>query len=187
MSVPACHDGAMQADGDLTYPARLQGLSLELAKGAGYLPGAWHVMVESRVVGVGDADFSLAAQRVHTWQMHRDAGLSVAASGDVAVGVEVRLGIGIPPLAVVAECRVVAVTDKPREYGFAYGTLPRHPERGEEAFMVRWLDDDAVVGTVAAFSQAASWYARRGGPATRWVQGLAARRYLAAISLVTPT
>ena len=117
----------------------------------------------------------------------RDAGLSIDAAGEVEVGVAVRLGIGVPPLAVIADCRVVAVRDEQLEYGFAYGTLLRHPERGEEAFMVRLLEDDAVVGTVAAFSQPATWYARGGGPATRWVQGLAARRYLGAMSPVTPS
>lgn len=172
----------MQHDDDLTYPARLQGLSLELARGTPCLPGPWHVIVESRVIGVGSTDFYRAAERVRSWQMHRDAGLSVEAEGGASAGAEVRLGIGVPPLVVVAECSVVAVTNEPREYGIAYGTLPRHPERGEEAFTVSWRDDDAVVGTVAAFSQPATWYARGGGPATRWVQALAARRYLAAMN-----
>ena len=38
----------MQPDDGLTYPARLQGLSLVLARGAAYRPGPWHVMVVTR-------------------------------------------------------------------------------------------------------------------------------------------
>ena len=36
----------------------------------------------------------------------------------------------IGPLTAVAVCRIVAVVDEPDRYGFAYGTLPGHTERG---------------------------------------------------------
>ena len=40
--------------------------------------------------------------------------------------------------------RVVYVIDEPLRKGFAYGTLPGHPETGEEAFIVEYRDDDSV-------------------------------------------
>jgi uncharacterized protein (UPF0548 family) len=113
--------------------------------------------------------------------MHRDAGVRVAAESSAAKGVEVKMQIGAGPLSIAAECQVVAVVDAPREFGFAYGTLTQHPERGEEAFLVSWREDGTVVGTVAAFSRPARWYTRAGGPLGRAAQAVAARRYLAAM------
>lgn len=119
--------------------------------------------------------------RISSWQMHRDAGVHVQAGPVAAVGSQVTMRLGAGRWGITAECEVVAAVDADREAGFAYGTLARHPERGEEAFIVRWLDDDSVVGTVAAFSRPAQWYTKAGGPATRAVQAVAARRYLAAM------
>jgi uncharacterized protein (UPF0548 family) len=76
---------------------------------------------------------------------------------------------------------VVAVVDGDREGGFAYGTLPGHPERGEEAFLVQLLEDGAVVGSVAAFSRPARWFTRLFPPAPRAVQRQIARRYVQAM------
>jgi len=165
----------------LSYPARLRGLSVPLARGAVYLAGPWHVMVRTRVIGAGELDYRLASERVRSWQMHRDAGVNVEADSEVAEGVDVRMGIGAGPLRIAAECRVVSVVDEARESGFAYGTLARHPECGEEAFLVRWREDNTVVGAVAAFSQPAQWYTKAGGPVAHATQTLAARRYLAAM------
>ncbi|MCZ3389115.1 MAG: DUF1990 domain-containing protein [Actinomycetia bacterium] len=166
---------------ELTYPARLQGRSIPLAGGATYAAGPWHVLVQMQVIGAGELDFERAAQRITAWQMHRDAGVHIDADSAAAVGVEVAMGIGAGLLRITAECRVVAVVDEPRQSGFAYGTLARHPECGEEAFLVNWREDDAVVGSVAAFSQPARWYTKAGGPVTRAMQAVAARRYLGAM------
>lgn len=183
-----CHHGLVSAasgpeqpSSELTYPNRLLGGSISLARGASYEAGPWHILVRRQVIGSGQDDFRLAAERVATWQMHRDAGVRVVGGALAAVGSEVTMGIGVGPLRVVAACRVVAVVDELRESGFAYGTLARHPECGEEAFLIRWREDDAVVGTVAAFSQPARWFTKVGGLLATRAQSLAARRYLAAM------
>jgi uncharacterized protein (UPF0548 family) len=49
--------------------------------------------------------------------------------------------------------RVIRVVDEPRRRGFAYGTLPEHPLRGEEAFLVEWRDDDTVELVIRSFSR----------------------------------
>ena len=46
--------------------------------------------------------------------------------------------------------------------GFAYGTLPGHPENGEEAFVVSMSPDQVVRFEIQAFS-------RPGGPLVRLV------------------
>ena len=45
-------------------------------------------------------------------------------------------------------CRIVYVVEEGNEqqrYGFAYGTLPGHAERGEESFTVEWNKEDESV------------------------------------------
>ena len=58
--------------------------------------------------------------------------------------------------------RIVYVLDEsepnPR-YGFAYGTLPGHVERGEACYSITWdRADDRVWYEVHAFVQPAKWY-----------------------------
>jgi uncharacterized protein (UPF0548 family) len=79
---------------------------------------------------------------------------------------------------VLAACRVVAVVDEPDRFGFAYGTLPLHPESGEEAFLVERGPDDAVRFRVVAVSRPAHPLARLGAPVTRLVQRRVTSRYL---------
>jgi len=58
-------------------------------------------------------------------------------------------------------CRIVYVVDKPRRFGFAYGTLPDHIESGEERFTVEWHEeDDAVWYDILAFSRPNHFLAR---------------------------
>lgn len=149
----------------------------------GALPDGYRHLRRSRVVGSGRACFERAADRLMSWGMHRGAGLRVDASAPVAAeGVEVRVGFGLGPFRLPAPCRVVAVVDEPRRRGFAYGTLPGHPARGEEFFVVELADDDAVVAHVVAFSRHATVLARLGGPITTLVQNWMAGRYLKALS-----
>lgn len=159
---------------DLTYP--------EVGATAGTLPPGYHHLRRSRVIGSGAACFSTAGRRIMNWDMHRRAGFGVDESTPAAtVDADVDLRAGLGPLAITARCRVVEVIDAPRERGFAYGTLPGHPEIGEERFWVEWLDDDTVVGHVVAFSRPGRWFTRLGGPIGRVVQSRFAERYLDAL------
>jgi len=81
------------------------------------------------------------------------------------------------PLTAIAVCRVVAIVDEPDRYGFAYGTLPGHPERGEEAFVVQHANG-RLVFRIMAFSKPAEVLARLGGPVTRRIQQATTTRYL---------
>jgi uncharacterized protein (UPF0548 family) len=72
-------------------------------------------------------------------------------------------------------CRVVYTIDEvypsgALRFGFAYGTLPDHIERGEERFVVEWLPDDAVWYDLYAFSRPQSPLAWLGMPIARWYQ-----------------
>lgn len=78
--------------------------------------------------------------------------------------------------------RVVYVIDEPLRKGFAYGTLPGHPETGEEAFIVEYRDDDSVWLTIRAFSRPSSWIFWVGYPMVRLMQAIFTRRYAQSLS-----
>ena len=78
-------------------------------------------------------------------------------------------------------CRVVEVVDEPRRWGFAYGTLPSHPEQGEESFVVTWSDDDLVHSEIQAFSRPANHLVRLSGLIARWIQRLGTSSYFTAM------
>lgn len=126
---------------------------------------------------VGSGDFEAGVERLMTWQVHRSAGLHVPrAQPRAAVGVDVPmrfLGLRVP-------CRVVAVVDEPGRVGFTYGTLPGHPECGEELFLLEEVPG-GVRATVTAFSRPATLLARGVGPLGTRVQDLMTARYLRAM------
>lgn len=68
--------------------------------------------------------------------------------------------MGVGPLALRIPCRVIYVIDEPERSGFAYGTLPGHPESGEELFLLQWHEDGQIAFTITAFSKGGSLPAR---------------------------
>lgn len=149
------------------------------ATAAGQLPAGYgHLQLETQI-GTGRQRFEQAADAVMRWGMQRGAGLRVRASSEVAeVATVVLVKMGFLP----APCRVVYVIDEPDIRGFAYGTLPGHPESGEERFVVRHdPTTSAVFAEVSAFSRPATWWSRAGGPLVSLAQRVIARRYLRAV------
>ena len=104
-------------------------------------------------------------------------GSALIAPGDTAM-----LRIRFLLARVKAPARVVYVIDEPTRRGFAYGTLPGHPEDGEEAFVVEIADDDSVWIVIRAFSRPARWYWWLVYPVLRMTQEFYTRRYLRALA-----
>ena len=151
----------------------------EVGATAGPLPAGYHHVQRSAVIGRGRSRFEEAADRGMRWGMLRGAGVRVEATTAVAaVGSQVIVHLG----PVRAPCRVVYVVDEPDRRGFAYGTLPGHPETGEELFAVRYDPaSGAVHAEVTAFSRHATWWSRLAGPVTSVAQRVISRRYLRAL------
>lgn len=159
---------------DLTYP--------EVGRTAAELPAGYGHVQKSVDLGAGDDRFGAASAALLAWQMQRRAGVRVEpATAGVAVGTDAVLLLGFGPLAIRAPVRVVYVIDEPDRQGFAYGTLPGHPETGEEAFLLTRRANQRVRFTITAFSRPVSALARLAGPlgilTQRWVTG----RYLRAL------
>ncbi|MDT9594445.1 DUF1990 domain-containing protein [Nocardioides zeae] len=169
----------------LTYDASLVGRSLE---GAPDVEG-YASLHRARVVGHGAEAFAAARAALDDWQVQRRSGLRVLADGPaLRVGTVAVVHLGAARLlggrlAVAAPTRVVAVVDDERRAGFAYGTLPGHPEAGEEAFVLTLADDGVVRFRVSAFSRPATRWARLGGPVTAYVQQRVVERYLRSLEV----
>lgn len=157
---------------DLTYP--------EVGATQGDLPPGYHHTRLRREVGQGDATFRRAADVVMTWNMHRGSGLTVAAAGPAIVGRTVVLAAGAG-VGLAIPCRVVYVIDEPRKIGFGYGTLPDHPESGEEAFAVSIDDESRVWLEITAFSRPGSALVKAVAPLALLLQQLALRAYFRSV------
>lgn len=138
------------------------------------------------VIGRGDADWRAAADAVLRWGVKRRSGFTVTgrdnAGEKVAEGAEYRITAGFGPFVVREPVRVVAVVDMPDRCGFAYGTLPGHPVRGEESFVVHRPPDGTVALTIRSLTRAAPhgpW--RLLFPALLLAQRFFRRRYLRAL------
>nr|WP_189336565.1 DUF1990 domain-containing protein [Actinoplanes ianthinogenes] len=139
----------------------------------GPLPDGYrHLRYRTRL-GTGPRVFAAAGEAVLTFRMHRATGAGVRADASRAEpGTRVTIGAG----PVTAPCEVVWVAQEEQKIGFGYGTLPGHPARGEEAFVVEIDRQDRVWFTVTAFSRPAGALMRLAGPAAVLVQHLYARR-----------
>lgn len=136
-------------------------------------------------LGAGREAFEAACEALRAWRMFHPAVAEVIPTGAPLAGGT--------PVAVLARAggvwwlnaaRVVYVFDEPgppRLFGFAYGTLPDHVERGEERFTIEWGADDRVWYDLRAFSRPAHWLARLGYPLARRAQKRFARASLAAM------
>jgi uncharacterized protein (UPF0548 family) len=161
-----------------TYPE--QGATREAA-----LPAGYHWLRRRIHLGHGPEVLERAGAHVLSWGAQLDSGLAVYPAVPATPGTTVLLRLNLPGLRrprLVIPCRVVWSITEPDRIGFAYGTLPGHPERGEESFTVSMDADGEVWFEVAAFSQLAAWYARLGRPAAEILQHLAIDRYLTAVA-----
>ena len=138
----------------------------------------------SQTVALRRTDLDGAAADLVEWRVHERAGLVVRASGPAVAGAVVEMRLGLGRASVRIPCRVVAVVDEADRRGFSYGTLPGHPECGEEEFLLSRRPDGGLQFTVSAFSRPATRLARIGGPGTGLVQRTMTRRYLAAPDLL---
>jgi uncharacterized protein (UPF0548 family) len=163
------------AAADLTYPE--VGVSRDR-----HAPSGYGTVQRNVIIGSGRPAFERAADGLFSWQMHRGAGFRTTTSAaKAATGVTVVLRVGWRPFQLTIPCRVVYTLEEKYRRGFAYGTLPGHPEQGEEAFIVETSDTGDVRFHVWAFSRPASLLAQTGGPLTHLVQQYATSRYVAAM------
>jgi uncharacterized protein (UPF0548 family) len=147
------------------------------ATAADALPPGFDPLRMERGVGTGDEVWARAVAGLRSWSVHRGAGLEVATDGPVEPGTTSAMAASLPVGFAIVACRVVYVEETPDLFAFAYGTLPTHPESGEERFEVVKRGDQ-VVFVVSAFSRPRHPLARLGRPVARAMQRRATVQYL---------
>jgi uncharacterized protein (UPF0548 family) len=148
----------------------------------GKRPEGFHHHGYDVMLGSGPDVFARAVSGLQGWEAHRIAGVRVFPEGAaIAKGTTVIITLGTPLLALAAPCRIVSIIDGQNRWGFAYGTLPGHPEQGEEAFVVSIAPDETVRFEIEAFSRPSDLLVRMSGPVGRGFQQGGTRNYLSAL------
>jgi uncharacterized protein (UPF0548 family) len=126
-------------------------------------------------LGYGEMAYKKAIEAVRNWKMFEFPWASFCwpdtpiVQGNIVAAVFTHFGFWSANL-----CRIVYVVDEQGpidRFGFAYGTLEEHAERGEERFTVEWNHgDNSVWYDILAFSQPRNILARLGYPVSRRLQ-----------------
>lgn len=141
------------------------------------------VRCTARDVGTGPVAFEQAVDGLRKWLPQQNIGARVhPADAPLLEGTDLVVVLGLGPVTVLAPNRIVAVIDEPGRFAFAYGSLPGHPESGEESFSLEVLADGTVRFTICVDAEPATAAVRLGGPAVPWAQRRAIGRYLDAIA-----
>lgn len=124
-------------------------------------------------LGEGVEDFNRAKRAIDAWKMFDLTWVNLSPSqGPIHRGANVAVVISHLGFWSMNAARIVYVIDErgsSQTYGFAYGTLRDHGERGEERFTVEFHSDQTVWYDLYAFSRP-SPLARLAYPYTRHLQ-----------------
>ena len=139
-------------------------------------PPAGYVVDRTRIkLGEGEAVFRSATAALRRWGQF-DLGWVAAWSPDTPIQSGEVVAVMGRAVGVwwLNACRVVYVVDETGpawKFGFAYGTLPGHVEKGEERFLVEWdRNDGGVWYDILAFSRPNHVLTRLGYPVVRRLQ-----------------
>jgi uncharacterized protein (UPF0548 family) len=166
-----------QRDLQLSYPCA------GVTRDGGAAPAGYDHDHNRQRLGVGEPAFAAGRAAIRAWRMFAPPLATIEPAGIPIVAGEIA-GIVVRAFGVwfLNAARIVYVIDEPRRFGFAYGTLPGHAERGEERFLVEWLADDTVWYDLDAISQPRYLPARLAHPLARRLQRRFARMSKAAMA-----
>jgi uncharacterized protein (UPF0548 family) len=132
-------------------------------------PGYRHDHWETELGEFSQERFDRLAGALNHWQAQLGSGMTIFPGEPVRPGLTFALSFRLPAGYVAAAGRVIYVTDEPARRGFAYGTLPSHPEQGEESFHVT-RRGPSIVFEVTAFSRPQQLIVWLGAPVGRALQ-----------------
>jgi uncharacterized protein (UPF0548 family) len=151
----------------------------------GQPPGGYTVDHSRVRLGEGPEAFERAVRAIREWKMFAMPWLQLYwPDAPIEEGATVAVLVQALGLWSLNAARIVYLIDEEgadRRFGFAYGTLPEHGERGEERFTVEFhAKDQSVWYDVCAFSRP-NLLARLGYPVARAMQKRFARDSKAAM------
>ncbi len=150
-------------------------------------PPAGYAVDHNRIkLGRGHETYQRAISALRSWQQFDLGWVTLVPPGQpLKVGTTVAVQAKTFGFWSLNAARLVYVIDEEdsekARFGFAYGTLPDHVERGEERFTVEWRkdDDDTVWYDIYAFSRPKQALVRLGFPIARMLQKRFVRESLA--------
>jgi uncharacterized protein (UPF0548 family) len=170
---------ALQANKSFSYP--------ETGATQGALPAGYEVLHSSVQLGKGPDKFARACTALREWKMFDTPNVwlhwptTPVAKGNIVAVLIKHFGFWSLNFS-----RIVYVIDEDgprRRFGFAYGTLREHAERGEERFMIDWdRATDVVTYEILSFSKAGNWKTQIAIPLARRLQKQFATDSLAAMA-----
>lgn len=166
------------AGAPFTYP--------EVGATAGELPSGYDIDRYDADLGRGARVFERGRAAIADFVMYPPAWTLIVSDGPLAEGLVFASVIRHLGFWSINPGRVIYTIDDPDCFGFAFGTLPGHSERGEERFaVVRDPETDRVEFDALAFSRPEAPLARLGEPIARALQRRFARDAAAAMRAAT--
>jgi uncharacterized protein (UPF0548 family) len=158
---------ALQENKDFSYP--------ESGATQGALPAGYKALHSTVQLGKGPQKFARACEALREWEMFDTPNVwlhwptTPVAKGNIVAVLIQHFGFWS-----LNFCRIVYVIDEDgpkKRFGFAYGTLGEHAERGEERFMIESdRATDAVTYDILSFSKPGNWKTRIALPLARRLQ-----------------
>jgi uncharacterized protein (UPF0548 family) len=152
-------------------------------------PSGYNVDHNRILLGTGTEIFQRAVAALRKWKQF-DLGWVKIVPPETAIEVDAVVAVQALTFGFwsLNACRIVYVIDENelvKKFGFAYGTLPDHVERGEERFTIEQQEDGSVFYDIFAFSRPQHTLARLGLPIARSLQRSFVRDSLAAMQRAT--
>lgn len=138
-------------------------------------PPAGYNIDHNRIrLGEGRETFMRASDALSKWRHFELGWASVLPHGSpLQTGTTVAVQAHIFGCWSLNACRIVYTINEDgpvKRFGFAYGTLPNHAERGEERFVIEFLADNSVWYDIYAFSRPQQTIVKLGLPVARRLQ-----------------
>jgi len=130
-------------------------------------------------LGEGIDIYRLACDALLQWKQHEVGNWVELISYGAPIQVDTTVAILANHVSFysLSACKIVYCVDEieedgsNRRFGFAYGTTPKHVEKGEERFLIEWIAaDNGVYYDLLSFSKPANWFIKLGYPVARYVQ-----------------
>jgi uncharacterized protein (UPF0548 family)/ligand-binding SRPBCC domain-containing protein len=133
-------------------------------------------------IGSGEVAWARASADLLRWTVKTRSGFEVSPAQVMEAGARPTIAVRFAGVTVHEPVEIVEVVRQADCVGFAYRTLPGHPVRGEEAFILR-RSGDAVTLTIRSLTRPSDrlgWALAY--PLLRVAQAAARRRYRAALT-----
>jgi len=164
---------ALRSELPLSYPEAGATAKLDSPETRNALASRYDVDHRGFALGRGRALFERAQSALRAWRHFEIPWLEWHGAGPAEAGQVVATVARVAGLWFLNPCRVVYADFPPGgdRVAYAYGTLPGHPESGEERFLVSFDPvGEGVRFEIAAFSRPAIWLSTLGYPLARRIQ-----------------